>query len=71
MWKYFTTNNTLKYVNILPKLVRSYNNSRHRSIGMRPSDVNHANESIVWERLYGNEASKLVKYKFRIGDQVK
>ena len=71
MWKYFTANNTLKYVDVLQKLVRSYNNSRHRSIGMRPSDVNHANESIAWERLYGDEASKLVKYKFSVGDQVR
>ena len=69
IWKYFKANNTLKYVDVLQKLVRSYNNSRHRSIGIRPSDVNHANKSIVWERLYGNEASKLVKYKFSVFDE--
>ena len=40
MWKYFTANNTLKYIDILQKLVKSYNSSRHRSIGMRPVDVN-------------------------------
>ena len=71
MWKYFTANNTLKYIDVLQKLVRSYNHSRHRSIGMRPSDVNRANESVVWERLYGDEASKLFKYKFSVGDQVR
>ena len=71
MWKYFTANNTLKYVDVLQKLVRSYNHSRHRSIGMRPFDVNVENESVVWERLYGNEASKRTKYKFRVGDQVR
>ena len=38
---------------------------------MRPSDVNHTNESIVWERFYVDEASKLVKYKFSVGDQVR
>ena len=38
---------------------------------MRPSDVNRANESVVWERLYGDEASKLFKYKFSVGDQVR
>ncbi len=73
MWKYFTANNTLKYVDVLQKLVRSYNHSRHCSIGMRPFDVNVENEStsVVWERLYGNEASKRTKYKFRVGDQVR
>ena len=29
------------------------------------------NESVVWERLYGDEASKLSKYKFSVDDQVR
>ena len=40
MLKYFTANNTLKYIDILQKLVKSYNSSRHRSIGIRPVNVN-------------------------------
>ena len=38
MWAkcgHFTADNTLKYVDILQKLVKCYNHSRHRSIGMR------------------------------------
>ena len=60
MWKYFTANNTLKYVDILQKLVKSYNHSRHRSIGMRPVDVNKNNEKIVWQTLYGEESKKSI-----------
>lgn len=71
MWKYFTAKNTLKYVDILQKLVKSYNHSRHRSIGMRPVDVNKDNERVVWQRLYGDESTKSIKYKFNIGDQVR
>ncbi|CAB4033161.1 uncharacterized transposon-derived [Paramuricea clavata] len=71
MWKYFTAKNTLKYVDILQKLVKSYNHSRHRSIGMRPVDVNEDNESIVWQKLYGEESDKSVRFKFNIGDQVR
>ncbi len=55
MWKCFTAKNTLKYVDILQKLVKSYNHSRHRSIGIRPVDVNKDNENVVWERFYGKE----------------
>ncbi|CAB4018309.1 Hypothetical predicted protein [Paramuricea clavata] len=44
-------NNTLKHVDILQKLVKSYNHSRHRSISMRPVDVNKNNENIVWQTL--------------------
>ena len=55
MWKYFTAKNTLKYIDVLQKLMYSYQHSRHRSIGMKPVDVNTENESVVWQRLYGNE----------------
>ena len=71
MWKYFTAKNTLKYLDILQKLVKSYNHSRHRSIGMGPVDVNEDNESIVWQKLYGEESDKPVRFKFNIGDQVR
>ena len=71
MWKYFTAKNTLKYVDILQKLVKSYNHSRHRSIGMRPVDVNEDNESIVCQKLYAEESDKPVRFKFNIGDQVR
>jgi hypothetical protein len=63
MWKYFTANNMLKYVDILQKLVKSYNHSRHRSIGMRPIDVNKSNENIVWQTLYGKESKKSIQFK--------
>ena len=39
MYKYFTANNTLKYIDILPHLVDGYNRTVHRSIGMAPADV--------------------------------
>ena len=32
MWKYFSANSTNVYINVLPDLVREYNNTRHSSI---------------------------------------
>ena len=58
VWKYFTAKNTTKYIDVLQKLMYSYNHSRHRSIGMKPADVNPENESVVWQRLYGDEHRK-------------
>lgn len=52
MFKYFTKTNTRKYIDILPDLVKRYNNSYHRSIKMRPVDVNQSNVSQVWINLY-------------------
>ena len=32
MWKYFTANNTQKYIGVSPSMVEKYNNTFHRSI---------------------------------------
>ena len=47
MWKYFSAKSTLKYIDVLQQLMYSYNHSRHRSIEMKPADVNRENESVV------------------------
>ena len=36
MWKYFTANNTPKYIDVLPSMVEKYNNTYHRSIKLTP-----------------------------------
>ena len=55
MWRYFTKNQTIRYVDALQDFVRSYNNTYHRRIGMAPSAVNGANQETVWQRLYGHD----------------
>ena len=71
MYKYFTAKNTLTYINVLPQLVSSYNNTYHRSIKMKPSQVTEANEAPVWDTLYGDDIQKPVPYKFQVGDRVR
>jgi len=74
MWRYFTGKNTLKYIDILQRLVHSYNNTVHKSTGIKPVDVNADNESDVRERLYGEDLKPVpqpVKYKYRVGDTVR
>ena len=39
MWKYFTANNTHKYIDVLPGMVEKYNNTYHRSIKLKPTDA--------------------------------
>ena len=71
MWRYFTAKKTMRYIDVLPDLVYSYNHSVHRSIKMKPTDVTD-NEKQVWRTLYDhNDDVKHVKYKFKIGDQVR
>ena len=73
MWRYFTAKKTMRYIDILPDLVYSYNHTVHRSIKMRPTDVTVDNEKQMWHTLYDDDDDdeEHVKYKFKIGDQVR
>jgi len=66
MWRYFTWKNTRRYIDILPQLMKSYNNSVHRTIGIEPINVNSTNASKIWNRLksmrktIGNKKPKFI-----------
>ena len=53
MWRYFTQEQTNRYLEVLPKLVNAYNHRVHRSIGMSPHDVRKEDEQAIAKRLYG------------------
>ena len=71
MWKYFTYASTQRYLDVLPALVESYNNSYHRSIKMTPNQVNAQNEAEVRKRLYPPKESFRPRWKFEVGEQVR
>ena len=39
MFKYFTANNTEKYIDVLDDFVERYNNTKHSSIKMTPVEA--------------------------------
>ena len=39
IWKYFTKSRLYRYINVLPDIVKGYNNSVHRTIGRTPASV--------------------------------
>lgn len=72
--KYFTANNTLKYIDVLPDLLNSYNHRVHRSLGMAPADVSPANQKAVWCKLYAKSIwrdGEKPKYRFTLGQIVR
>ena len=72
MWRYFSFANTFRYIDILQELVDGYNNSYHRSINMKPVNVNVMNAQDVWKTLYIKKGkTRPVRYKFKVGDQVR
>ena len=55
MYKQFTIENNTVYIDILPKILSSYNNSKHRSIGMTPKEARKPeNYGKVYFHLYGD-----------------
>ena len=72
MWRYFTAKKTMRYIDVLPDLVYSYNHNVRRSIRMKSAQVTADNEKQVWHTLYDDrDTSKRLRYKFKIGDQVR
>ena len=58
MWKYFTAQNTRRYVDVLQSLVNGYNQSYHRSIKMKPVDVRKSDSLFIRHQLYAKTVSK-------------
>ena len=71
MWKFFTAENTHRYIDILPRLVHAYNNTVHSSIKMKPSDVTKNDEHDIRRRLYSKNGSTLKRYKFKLKSLVR
>ena len=69
MWRYFTKVQTWLYIDVLQDLVRTYNNTRHRSLGMAPSQVTARNQEKLWQRLYGHDGKGVPK--LNVSDRVR
>ena len=64
MMKEFVKNNNTVWYNILPKLIKIYNNRYHSTIKMKPNQVNKNNEKYIKENIYAyNKTSKIPKFK--------
>jgi hypothetical protein len=76
IWKYFTLSNTQKYIDVLPQIVDTYNNTYHRSIKMTPNQVKKSNSQQVFINLYGFDKNldsniNRLKANFKVGDAVR
>jgi len=69
MFRYLTHCNTNWWVDILSYLVKAYNSSFHRTIGMAPDDVTVSNEKEIAQHMFPKKP-KLV-WKYNIGDKVR
>jgi len=72
MFKYFTANNTNKYIDVLDDFVERYNNTRHSSIKMTPVEASKKeNEVRVYRNLYPDLTRRPMRAKFKAADKVR
>jgi hypothetical protein len=69
LWRQFSLQGSYKWLKILPKLIKEYNNTFHRTIQMTPSQVNIRNEKHILSTIYNKKSPlKKTKRKFNNGD---
>ena len=72
MYKYFTANDTYKYVDVLPELIYEYNNHKHSTIKMTPTEASTKyNEKVIQNDVYSIHDKTIYKSKFMVGDRVR
>lgn len=71
LYKYFTANNTTRYLEVLPDIIEGYNHAYHRSIKMKPIDVTANHTKVIRERLFGAPPPAKTPFKFKVNDLVK
>ena len=74
LYKYMYEHQTLRYIDILPEIVESYNSTIHSTIGIAPKDVNESNSYDIYEKVYMPlviKQAKPVKFKFAVDDTVR
>ena len=52
IWTYFTAHQTNRYIDNLDNFVKSYNESFHRTIGMKPEDVRPKDENKLFLKMF-------------------
>lgn len=72
LWKEFSFNGNYNWINILQNIINKYNNTKHRTIGLKPSKVNKKNEKQLLNSVYNKiKQVDLKEQKFQIGEQVR
>lgn len=71
MWKQFSLRGSYKWIDILDSLVHDYNQTKHRTIKMKPNDVTPNDEHFLLNTVYKSFGITSNKSKFKIGDFVR
>jgi len=73
IYKYFTYKNPYRYIDVLPKFVKAYNDTLHSTTGMAPSRVTDSDVLAIWKRMEAAPGGVRVAKAatFRVGQHVR
>lgn len=71
MWEQFTARGKYEWLSILQTLVKNYNNSKHRTIGMKPKDVKRKHVKLILSKINKSQKIQSKRPKFKLGDSVR
>ena len=78
LWGYIRAKKNYRYIDVLKDIVHSYNNMKHRTMGMKPSEITKGDvERCLWWHMYkptvlyekSREVAK-VPFTYKKGDKV-
>lgn len=70
LFRLFTLNGNHRWIDLLEEVVNTYNNTKHRTIGMKPKDVDKSNANKLLKSAY-THLKVVGKQKFKSGDIVR
>ena len=76
IYKYLTSKNTKKYINVLNNIVNAYNKTKHSSTKFKPINVNLDNKNKVFSNIHDGKSMRQIlkeenKIVFQEGDFVR
>lgn len=73
LFKYFKANDTYKWVDIIDKVIKNYNGTHHRIIGIEPNKVNEYNKHKVYTNIIKTMVDTKITNtkKLKVGDKVR
>ncbi|XP_064475398.1 uncharacterized protein LOC135389263 [Ornithodoros turicata] len=71
IFRYFRVTGKYHFVSVLPKIMRDYNNTKHRTLGISPSEVTPENELELFNKINGKPIVPSVKKKLKVEDKVR
>ena len=72
LYKYVTYTNTYRYIGVLSRFVRNYNDTVHSATGMAPSKVTDSDILAIWNRMRSlHSAIRSAADRYSVGQHVR